>query len=1099
VPMEHPLSLFKYCPKCGSNRFEIKNNKAKQCADCGFVYYFNPSSATVALILNRENELLVCRRAKDPQKGKLDLPGGFIDCNETGEEGVAREVKEETGLKVMNASYLFSLPNIYPYSGFTVQTLDMFYRCEVENTNLISAMDDVSACFFVPLQDVHPEQFGLLSIRRGLAKFLKLILVSMLFLLPITMNAQVLKPISHLSTQESSYKKVCEAYDLSKQNCISLLRDYLERYPDTQHANRIYSLMASSYYKDGSYIEAISLFNKVDLNKLIDKERDSRTYELAVCYLKTNRLKEAAIWFETLRISSPTYHNAATYYLSYIRYNQQRYDEALQGFESLKTDPDYEKLVPYYMGEIYLLQKKYESAYDISTSFLNHYNNDTHAIEMKRIKGEAAYRLKRYNEAAVSLEDYLNNTQSPRRDAMYMLGLSYYLTRVYSKSVDVLNKVTKGNDEVTQNAYLHIGLSYLQLSDKNKARMAFEQAANMNTNVSVKEEAAYNYAVCIYETSFSAFGESVTAFERFLNEFPHSQYADKVNSYLIEMYMKTRNYEEALQSIERISQPARTIMEAKQHILFQLGNQSFVNSNFNKAVEYFNRSIALGEYNQNIKSEALYWRGESYYRLDEMNKAASDYRSYLQQTEQKSGDMYSLAYYNLGYISFHQQKYDESLSYFMKFVGLKNDNKDALADSYNRIGDCYFYSRSFNEALSYYKLAGDANHASSDYALYQQALVKGIQKQYGEKISILNNLVQHYPSSPYIVNALFEQGRAYVQLGNNQSAIRSYQELIAKYPQNALALKASSEMALLYYQDGNYDKAVSTYKQIAVQYKGSEEARMAMRDLKSIYVEQNKVDEYAALASEMPENVKFDVAEQDSLTYLAAERIYQKGNDNNSIESLSNYVQKYPNGAFMEQALTLLSQLQYNQKRYADANTSYKALKDRTSDPESRLQAKLGVLRCSVKEGENEEVIQAASDLLTEPKLVDDVKNEVLYERASAYLRLNESAQALPDLQVLAKDTRNLYGAEAKYRIGQLYFDQKDYANAEKEILDFINQSTPHAYWLARGFILLSDIYVVTNRKSDARQYLLSLRQNYHAKDDILSMVTERLKKIDKE
>ena len=79
--MEHPLNQFKYCPKCGSAAFEIHNEKSKQCTDCGFVYYFNPSSATVALILNEKDELLVCHRAKEPAKGTLDLPGGFIDLS----------------------------------------------------------------------------------------------------------------------------------------------------------------------------------------------------------------------------------------------------------------------------------------------------------------------------------------------------------------------------------------------------------------------------------------------------------------------------------------------------------------------------------------------------------------------------------------------------------------------------------------------------------------------------------------------------------------------------------------------------------------------------------------------------------------------------------------------------------------------------------------------------------------------------------------------------------------------------------------------------------------------------------------------------------
>lgn len=169
---EHPLSQFRYCPKCGSSRFDIHNEKSKQCADCGFVYYFNPSSATVALIVNSRDELLVCRRAKEPAKGTLDLPGGFVDLYETGEEGVIREVKEETGLQVVRTRYLFSLPNLYVYSGFTVHTLDMFFCCEVKDTLHYKAMDDAAALFFVPLKDIRPEEFGLGSIRRGLQLFL---------------------------------------------------------------------------------------------------------------------------------------------------------------------------------------------------------------------------------------------------------------------------------------------------------------------------------------------------------------------------------------------------------------------------------------------------------------------------------------------------------------------------------------------------------------------------------------------------------------------------------------------------------------------------------------------------------------------------------------------------------------------------------------------------------------------------------------------------------------------------------------------------------------------------------------------------------------
>lgn len=168
----HPLHLFKYCPKCGSPRFEEHNFKSKKCADCGFVYYFNSSAATVAFILNSSNELLVCRRAKEPAKGTLDLSGGFIDMFETAEEGVAREVKEETGLDVVRAEYLFSYPNTYLYSGFLVHTMDMFFLCRVENDSVLEAMDDVAETFWMPLNKINPQEFGLDSVRKGVKRFI---------------------------------------------------------------------------------------------------------------------------------------------------------------------------------------------------------------------------------------------------------------------------------------------------------------------------------------------------------------------------------------------------------------------------------------------------------------------------------------------------------------------------------------------------------------------------------------------------------------------------------------------------------------------------------------------------------------------------------------------------------------------------------------------------------------------------------------------------------------------------------------------------------------------------------------------------------------
>lgn len=173
----HPLASFHYCPKCGG-RFLIYNEKACRCSACGFVYYFNPSAATVAVVVNDWGELLTCRRAKEPAKGTLDLPGGFCDMYETAEEGVAREVYEETGLKVTATRYLFSLPNTYLYSGFLVHTVDNFFHCVVDECSTVTAADDVEECFWVPLHEVRSEDFGLQSVREGVARVLELYIPS---------------------------------------------------------------------------------------------------------------------------------------------------------------------------------------------------------------------------------------------------------------------------------------------------------------------------------------------------------------------------------------------------------------------------------------------------------------------------------------------------------------------------------------------------------------------------------------------------------------------------------------------------------------------------------------------------------------------------------------------------------------------------------------------------------------------------------------------------------------------------------------------------------------------------------------------------------
>ncbi len=172
--MTHPLEKFACCPACGSRRWTAHNAKSKHCEDCGFTYYANPSAATAALIVNDRQELLVVRRGKEPAKGTLDLPGGFCDMGETVEEGMRREIREETGLEVGEMRYLFSAPNVYRYSGMDIHTMDMVFLVRVPVGHItVHAADDAQDARWLPLDAVRAEDFGLTSIRNSVARFLR--------------------------------------------------------------------------------------------------------------------------------------------------------------------------------------------------------------------------------------------------------------------------------------------------------------------------------------------------------------------------------------------------------------------------------------------------------------------------------------------------------------------------------------------------------------------------------------------------------------------------------------------------------------------------------------------------------------------------------------------------------------------------------------------------------------------------------------------------------------------------------------------------------------------------------------------------------------
>jgi len=165
----HPSEHLKFCPFCGSSDFSFDGGRKFQCESCGRTQYINSAAAVAVIIKNKKGEILLTRRALNPAKGKLDLPGGFVDPLETVEQTVKREIKEELNIDVDKLSYAGSFPNEYVFDGMITYTADLAFVATVKNLSKLSPADDVAAVEFYAPDQIPMEEVAFTSIKNILA------------------------------------------------------------------------------------------------------------------------------------------------------------------------------------------------------------------------------------------------------------------------------------------------------------------------------------------------------------------------------------------------------------------------------------------------------------------------------------------------------------------------------------------------------------------------------------------------------------------------------------------------------------------------------------------------------------------------------------------------------------------------------------------------------------------------------------------------------------------------------------------------------------------------------------------------------------------
>lgn len=167
-----PVEHFVFCPRCAAPRLGGPVIPFR-CGACGFVFYFNPTAAATAIITRPDGRVLFITRAKEPARGKLAFPGGFMDIGERAEDGLRREVREEVGIEIGELDFLCSHQNQYLYATVSYPVLDFLFAAPVAAGQEAQALEEVSQLAWLKPEEVAPELLAFDSLRAGLQEFLR--------------------------------------------------------------------------------------------------------------------------------------------------------------------------------------------------------------------------------------------------------------------------------------------------------------------------------------------------------------------------------------------------------------------------------------------------------------------------------------------------------------------------------------------------------------------------------------------------------------------------------------------------------------------------------------------------------------------------------------------------------------------------------------------------------------------------------------------------------------------------------------------------------------------------------------------------------------
>jgi len=920
----------------------------------------------------------------------------------------------------------------------------------------------------------------------------------------------------------------------------NLVSQFEKEYSSHVLLNDAYIAQGSYYFKNKDYTSAIATYEKINIDGLNYFKEDEVKFNLAYSYFVKKQFDKASVLFKELSLTDRKYYYPSHYYYGICQFLKSDFERAINSFNIIQNTEEYRQYVPYYLVQLYFTQGDYDKTIKVGEEKLK-IKDVTNYYKIHHLIGQAYFLKKEYTNALPHLEIYEQNTDKLREEDFYQLGYIYQQLGQCGKAIPTFREIANLKNTMGQNANYYLADCYFKTGDKESARTAFKNASTLDFNKSIKEEAIFNYGKLSAETGYDR-----EAISSLLSISDNSLYYLEAQNVLRDVFINTKDYKNAQETLEKLNNVSSQLFQAYQAVSYYKALQEINDGEYDKAEEDLLKAEKINR-DIRISIQTHYWLGNIYHLKKEYNKSNQYLDRYfvlakgVDKIEDGATPPYAhylqgYNYYKLDNYPYAIQKFSTSISTFKTLSKDKNPNKSRLiADSHLRAADGYFHNKQLTEAVTHYDFVINHNANHSDYALYQKAIINGLEDKPFEKITILEGILENYKKSPIRPNTYLELGNVYYEIKQYEKAYNVYKSIVDEFP-NATKLQneAYMKMGLISYNKGSIDNSISNYKAVIANNPDADSKKEALSSLEEIYINDKKnVNDYIDYIKTVP-GVKVEGLYKDSLNYTTAKLYFDDDSIDTAIESFNKYLEIYDGGyysldahyyraesflvkkkyrkankdfefiikqgfnSYYESALYKSAIISFNYlKNYSKALKYYKELDNLLEDENKKYDVQLGAMRSAFRLNNYTNVKKYGLKILNNPLTTPKERSAADYYIGKVAESNKKYDTALRHLNKVVRQNRNSnWAAEARYLIAKIYHNRNESKLAKKMIKDANIKNSAYPYWVAKGLILTSDIFVSQNDLFNARAALEAVAENYKEDKGILNEVKAKLASI---